>query len=779
MEPPDDTSFHHVPMVEDYIRQLPEDDENIMREYYIPITKTVKEMRATLLGASKTEDQVLEEAVRERCGDVPKKRIKKIINILNKAQVYIQPRMFEMTTGMKSGRLQDGICVPGSNCHYTKEFLMERITFFTKVNQISDGKGCITINPFNFHTHDYLSATKVISPINLSNYKQMKIIEMVPGVVNTNRVIYCTLIVDGHVMGSFHTVVEDDFGQCAKLSICNTSPEFQSSLKKGANIAIANPYYKLGTTDECYFIRMDSPGNIIPIEKNSSLNRSSEYHKIEGNKHFEADEYFKAVSCYTNAIAKDSSNPVYLSNRALCYLKLDSFEDALQDAEAAVELDPNTHKYLYRLAMAWSGLGDHEKSVEILESIQENSDCSAVLCKERKLLDNTRGKFDFDELAQKAKSGEKLEIADYIGPIIIDKSKHGHGVFATRDIKKGELICVHKAIAYLAPKKKNPLTDKAEIVYFAHHVAISPKSYLPKLKQILTEKISKSKLSAFRFFMLFTKHTNSEPISIELYRNKGYELIREKEKPPFQMDTLTTLIQQNTLAYYDPAEPHNEEMFTIGTWLIRGFLNHACLPNTLLTLYKDVCIVRAIVRIPKGTEVTSQWVSISFNVEERQAQLKEWDVFCDCESCEFESDPRNKTALEKAVLLKERADKLTDIKCNPEYPEMQDAEFELLNEAFSLAKEMKLGPTRFNMALWQAIQYLLSSCPKPRDHKKFLKSLYRAKSFLCDFELQHQRDFFDIWFRFNNICQAPLSNECKREVREIRHIISSYLTYIP
>ena len=758
-------------IIEDYASQLPNDDQTIVREYYIPIRKTVKVIRATLSGASKSNVQVLEEAVREKCVNVPEKRIKKIINILDKALNYCEPRIYELETGRKSGRLQSGICVPGSNCHYTKEYLIGKTKTKPRITDSCRG--------FKFHTYDHLSATKVISPIDLSTYTQMKIIEMVPGVINTNRVIYCTLIVDGYLIGSFHTVVEDDFGQCAKLSMCNTSPEFQSSLKKGANIAIANPYYKLGTLDECYFIRIDSPEDIIPIEKNSNLTKSED-HKIEGNKHFKAGEYTKAVSCYTNAIAKDSSNPVYLSNRALCYLKLDSFEDALQDAEAAVELDPNTHKYLYRLAMAWSGLGDHEKSVEILESIQlqENSDYSAALCKERKLLGNTRGKFDFDELAQKARSGEKLEIADFIGPIIIDKSKHGHGVFATRDIKKGELICVQRAIACLDPKKIDPFIIQ-ETVFFANRVSTSYATTYQMMRQTLTERISKSKLSAFRFFMLFTKHTNSEPISIELYRSKGYELIREKEKPPFQMDALTTLIRGNIHRYYDPADPQNKEMDTIGIWVISSFFNHACLPNTMLTFYKDVCIVRAIVRIPKGSEVTSRLVSILFNVEERQAKLEQRGLFCDCELCEFESDPRNKTALERAVLLKERAEQLTDIKCNPEYPMMQDAEFELLNEAFSLAEEMKLGPTRFNMALWQAIQYLLAFCPKPRDHKRFLKSLYRAKSFLCDLELQFQWEIFDIWCRFNNSCQAPLSNECKREVREIHHIISSYLTYIP
>ena len=42
-------------------------------------------------------------------------------------------------------------------------------------------------------------------------------------------------------MGSFHTAVEDEFGQCAKLCINNITTELQAILKTGVKIAIANP----------------------------------------------------------------------------------------------------------------------------------------------------------------------------------------------------------------------------------------------------------------------------------------------------------------------------------------------------------------------------------------------------------------------------------------------------------------------------------------------------------------------------------------------------------
>ena len=159
--------------------------------------------------------------------------------------------------------------------------------------------------------------------------------------------------------------------------------------------------------------------------------------------------------------------------------------------------------------------------------------------------------------------------------------------------------------------------------------------------------------------------------------------------------------------------------------------------------------------------------------------MEQWGYICNCELCEFESDPRNKNAIGRAILLKERAEKLTDELYNPGYPTMQHVHFKLLNQAFSLAEEMKLGPTRFNTAVWQAIHCLLSPLPKPKDHKKFLQVLHRAKSIVCDCEFEHQLALWERWSSFNEICKVALSDECINEVREKYKILEFYRTNIP
>ena len=65
----------------------------------------------------------------------------------------------------------------------------------------------------------------------------------------------------------------------------------------------------------------------------------AEVKKQLGNDAFKKEQYVQAVALYTEAIAADSSNPSYYTNRALAYQRLNKLEDALIDGKMAIELD--------------------------------------------------------------------------------------------------------------------------------------------------------------------------------------------------------------------------------------------------------------------------------------------------------------------------------------------------------------------------------------------------------------------------------------------------------
>ena len=749
-------------VLEEYISHLPPQDGEILRKYYIPVSETFKGIKDTLRAANKTDDEILADTIDQVCSGIPERRKKKIYHILDKAYKYSEPRIYSRVLGYKTGVLCPDGLIPGSNCHYTKEFLLKRNALGSTPTPCPDQSegDVIRVPLFKTAVHDLQSSSKVtMTKVDLDEFLIIKIIDLVPSRTYSNRVIYATLLDDGFMMVAYHTVIQDEFEQCAKLCIYKITTRLHESLKKGTKIAVINPYYKLGE-DGFHFIRVDSPGEVVLLltdeirneQNNSNSDRSSDDHKKEGNEFFKTGHYNEAITCYTRAIAMDSSNPVFVSNRALCYLKLELYEEALHDSQTAVRLDPNTDKYHYRLAIAWSGLKDHEKSVEILENINtSNADIKSALVKERILLSNSKGKFDFEEMGRKLKRGEEVKVADYIGPVSIETSPaHGHGVFATRDIERGELIVVCKAVAYHCMEEaeaSHPLLEydpriKGGAVTTQHQIMF---------QQVL-EKISNSKLEAFRVFYLNNKRVSEASIDTGIYKGKGYSIIQDKPKPPYQMEQIREIVSDYSVPLHfsqDPNKTKEEGVFkSVCLWLVPPYFNHSCVPNVFRKTFKDICIIHTCTFIPEGSELNISHCDLysTFSLGERREMLEQKGIYCKCTLCEFESDLGNANLLQRAINLRERAINLSE--SNPDGL-MQDSHFELLDQTISIAEELNLGRTRFNAAVWHAFHYSTKNFTNmdPRYYAKFIEAFNRAKPLLCDSEVWHQ---FFYWNKLRN-----------------------------
>jgi small glutamine-rich tetratricopeptide repeat-containing protein alpha len=69
-------------------------------------------------------------------------------------------------------------------------------------------------------------------------------------------------------------------------------------------------------------------------------NPEAEKSKELGNAAIQKKDFNEAVLQYTNAIKLDSTQAPYYTNRALALNNLGKHEDALKDAEKAIELAP-------------------------------------------------------------------------------------------------------------------------------------------------------------------------------------------------------------------------------------------------------------------------------------------------------------------------------------------------------------------------------------------------------------------------------------------------------
>ncbi|ORZ08354.1 hypothetical protein BCR42DRAFT_424956 [Absidia repens] len=82
------------------------------------------------------------------------------------------------------------------------------------------------------------------------------------------------------------------------------------------------------------------------------VNVEAENHKSLGNKLFAEHRYEDAIKEYSTAIIKDSTERIYYTNRALCYSKLEKYDQAINDTRKAIDLDNTTVKAYYLLGQA-------------------------------------------------------------------------------------------------------------------------------------------------------------------------------------------------------------------------------------------------------------------------------------------------------------------------------------------------------------------------------------------------------------------------------------------
>jgi len=86
---------------------------------------------------------------------------------------------------------------------------------------------------------------------------------------------------------------------------------------------------------------------------------AAEQLKNQGNAHFKNGDYEAAETLYSQAIQKNSKNPLLFTNRANARLKLEKWEGVINDCLASIELmNENMKAYFYLGKRDWGKKGD-------------------------------------------------------------------------------------------------------------------------------------------------------------------------------------------------------------------------------------------------------------------------------------------------------------------------------------------------------------------------------------------------------------------------------------
>ena len=77
----------------------------------------------------------------------------------------------------------------------------------------------------------------------------------------------------------------------------------------------------------------------------------------------------RGIELLSNAIKIYPHRGGYFGNRAICYFKMEHFENSLLDAEAALSFEPNNLKFLNRKAQALLKLNKKEEALEVAQQM--------------------------------------------------------------------------------------------------------------------------------------------------------------------------------------------------------------------------------------------------------------------------------------------------------------------------------------------------------------------------------------------------------------------------
>ncbi|CUS08011.1 unnamed protein product [Tuber aestivum] len=494
-------------------------------------------------------------------------------------------------------------------------------------------------------------------------------------------------IVDPNKYVSLTIIAEDESGDVQLVQIYNQDDRRSqvSIMPEGQVFIVKEPYFKTTSSGETS-IRVDHVSDIIFLDgeddripeewrpKLKLLARRSLDWKNDGNRFYKEERYFEAAKCYTKGleIAEpcSASAIVLLLNRAQTYLELGYNEEALADADRALSYEPVNQKALYRSAVACYEDGDYESAktrlVKLLKEFPENKSAKERLLRTfQRLQEQRRGRYEFLKMRNEVKAWGnkrgKLDCAEYVGPVRVgDAGPKGRGLFATRDVKFGELLLCSKAFHVChketAGAKLNILFNlKARKGQAGTHSQL-----VQELIQVLYHNPKKAK----KFYELDSGDYKRVRGGIVdgLPVVDSHLVMRIMLRNCFDCTRLSSIDDplENLFKEKTEVEKKIAEESPTGTaggsglWIMPSYINHSCWQNSARAFLGDLLIVRAVRDIPEGEEITLNYLESECDVQTRQKQcFSGWGFNCKCTLCEIEAaEPQELQDKRKELLEK-------------------------------------------------------------------------------------------------------------------------------
>ncbi|KAJ5610508.1 TPR domain protein [Penicillium lagena] len=483
-----------------------------------------------------------------------------------------------------------------------------------------------------------------------------------------NKVMVKDLVLETHHRGSYLllrtvtpadrmtailAIVEDEEGNVLVLQLYNQDPSLAAEdiLNEGRVLLVKEPYLKV-MADGGYGIRIDHlsdikfvPGydRLVPPSwrkrpgKMEILRMSAHDWRVVGNDFFNKSGYQSAVDCYSKALEyfplEDEAFTIKL-NRALAFLKLDQFDDALCDIP-----DPKmSEKALFCKAQALCRLRRYRECCDVFRIICQKYPGNSAASKEftraiKRLAEQANGRYPFKQLQLEAAKlrPPHLDRATYIGPVSVRSTNaHGRGLFTTKAVKAGDILLCEKAFAHS----------------FVDHIGFTRSAVIlinPETNRVTLG--GQAELITLIVQKLY-KNASLIPVVTDLHRGSynSLEVCEVDDAPVVDTFLIERIVSLNGFGCPVSSRKSHislmtnqkvEEKFdSCGLWPMASHINHSCCSNCRRSFIGDMMIIRATQDLEPNTEIVFWYTPPFEDNPDKQPDLEHWGFKCSCAICQ-------------------------------------------------------------------------------------------------------------------------------------------------
>ncbi|KAL4512835.1 hypothetical protein ABPG72_017520 [Tetrahymena utriculariae] len=462
-------------------------------------------------------------------------------------------------------------------------------------------------------------------PLEVEKLKKIYLEDLIVNKPMENCVVYVKTFCKPSKMNAVNLGIEDEKNNHIHISLYNQEKSIcdlkylDQKYPLNLKLAIKNPYLKMNAIGHV-FLRNDNPENILfldsDLQQENKIPKEFNSLKQKGNELFNQKQYKQAVELYLKALQLESTNDEKIianSNISQTFICQNKYQMAIFYADRALELDQTHQKSLFRKATSLMGLYDFEKALKVFQLLKQSAESQKYIDECKYKLDKQINGFSKDEMTEIIKYKQDKKLVNFVGNIEIRRTqKMGRGVFATKSIRKNEII----AVCEFVQAKKNK--DEMLVEYKNTDFVINLHTQYFIREQIIMEMQDNFYLRKVLSY-LYRGEINEEyqiPDLKEVFVKKYYKEGVD-DKIELTADDISNIIYYNTFGSENTSQ----------LIMLASFFNHKKVSDILQIGVEDKVFIISQRDIEKDEEIFTSYVDQNNKDQQQVAQiLQKWGI---------------------------------------------------------------------------------------------------------------------------------------------------------